>query len=163
MNDSIHQFLLKAYELKALPRAGWVRSGVLSPESVASHSWGMSLLISILAPKNLDHLKMHHMALAHDLPEVITGDITPHDGISKSEKKERERAAATSFLPSHILEAWKEYEENETAESKFVHMLDKLDMALQAQIYKSQTDTNEFLESAKPHISKELLTLMKLS
>ena len=161
MNHQYHDFLLKAYALKALPRAGWIRAGIAQPESVAAHSWGLSLLISLLAPKTLDLLRMHHMALAHDLPEVITGDITPHDGISKTDKKEREAKAAHSFLPPHILNAWQEYEENKTPEAQFVHMLDKLDMALQAQLYAHQADTQEFIESATPHIPQELLSLLK--
>ena len=156
MNHSCHEFLLKAYTLKALPRAGWIRAGITHPETVAAHSWGLSLLISLLAPKHLNHLRMHHMAIAHDLPEVITGDITPHDGISKVEKKRRETVAATSFLPPHILEAWQEYERNETPEAHFVHMLDKLDMALQAQVYAKEANTQEFIDSAEPHIPPEL-------
>lgn len=155
MNHATHNFLLSAYALKALPRAGWIRSNVPDPESVAAHSWGLSLLISILAPKNLDHLRMHNMAIAHDLPEVITGDITPHDNIPKHEKKRREQEAAQSLLPKHLMEAWLEYENNTTPEAHFVHMLDKLDMALQAQIYAKNTDTQEFIDSAAPHIPEE--------
>ncbi|NCF97628.1 MAG: HD domain-containing protein, partial [Euryarchaeota archaeon] len=30
--------------LKHVLRTGWVRAGVESPESVAAHSWGMSIL-----------------------------------------------------------------------------------------------------------------------
>ena len=160
MNHVHHEFFLKAYTLKSLPRAGWIRAGIEHPESVAAHSWGLSLLISFLAPKHLNHLRMHHMAIAHDLPEVITGDITPHDGISKIEKKKRETAAAQSFLPPHILKAWQEYEQNETLEAQFVHMLDKLDMALQAQVYSKEADTQEFIDSARPHIQQELLVLL---
>ena len=161
MKHPHHEFLLEAYKLKALARAGWIRAGIKTPESVAAHSWGLSLLISVLAPKHLDQLKMYHMAIAHDLPEVITGDITPHDGISKIEKKKRETAAAQSFLPQHILQAWQEYEQNKTPEAQFVHMLDKLDMALQAQLYAKEANTQEFIDSAKPHIPQELLSLIQ--
>ena len=161
MTHPHHNFLLRAYALKALPRAGWIRSGIANPESVAAHSWGLSLLITLLAPQHLNHLRMHHMALAHDIPEVITGDITPHDGVSKSEKKEREAKAARSFLPPNILRAWQEYEENQTPEAQFVHMLDKLDMALQAQIYAEQANTQEFIDSASSHIISELLSLLQ--
>ena len=160
MSVSIHRFILEAYELKSLPRAGWLRADIHAPETVAAHSWGLSLLISLLAPKHLNHLRMHNMAIAHDLPEVRTGDITPHDGISKTEKKRREKKAAESFLPHHILEAWQEYEDNKTPEAQFVHMLDKLDMALQAQVYAKEAHTEEFIDSARPHIPKEWLHLL---
>ena len=157
MSSALHEFLLQAYALKALPRAGWIRAGIAQPESVASHSWGLSLLISLFAPQSLNRARMYEMALAHDLPEIITGDITPHDGISKTEKKEREKKAAESLLPNHLHKAWMEYERNETKEAQFVHMLDKLDMALQAQVYQQEADTQEFIDSAHPHIPKELL------
>ena len=148
MNHPYHLFLLKSYQLKALPRAGWIRAGIEQPES-------------LLAPKHLNHLRMHLMAIAHDIPEVITGDITPHDGVSKKEKKERETVAAHALLPPNILEAWKEYDENKTPEAQFVHMLDKLDMGLQAQVYEQEANTKEFIDSAMPHIPQELLSLLE--
>jgi putative hydrolase of HD superfamily len=160
MNTSMHAFLIQAYELKSLPRAGWIHAGLSHPESVAAHSWGISLLISVLAPQHLNREKMYEMALTHDLPEIITGDITPHDGIPKEEKKKREGIAAKDLLPPHLHQAWLEYERNETEEAQFVHMLDKLDMGLQALVYREEADTQEFIDSASPHIPKALQELL---
>lgn len=160
MNSSLHDFLIRAYALKKLPRAGWIRAGITHPESVAGHSWGLSLLVSLFAPKKLNRERMYEMALTHDLPEIITGDITPHDGISKEEKRIREGKAAQELLPDHLHKAWLEYERNETEEAQFVHMLDKLDMALQAQVYKDEADIQEFMASAAPHIPTELQALL---
>ena len=42
--------ILEWLHLKNVARAGWVRAGVESPESVAAHSWGMSLLALHLCP-----------------------------------------------------------------------------------------------------------------
>ena len=62
--------------LKGIPRTGWVRAGVDSPESVAAHSWGMSILAMHLCPENLNRMRVIEMCLVHDLPEVEVGDLT---------------------------------------------------------------------------------------
>ena len=36
------------------------------------------------------------MALVHDLAESMVGDITPHDGVSKEDKYQRELVSGTS-------------------------------------------------------------------
>ena len=88
------------------------------------------------------------LALIHDLPEVIAGDITPHDDVTKVEKKAREHQSATELLNTTMLDLWHEYEANLTPEAEFVHAMDKIDMALQAMVYQTVTDTTEFLVSA---------------
>ena len=52
-----------------------------------------------------------------------------------------------------------EYEQGETLESKFVKQLDKLDMALQAEIYQANQGISleEFIESARLRIEDEEL------
>ena len=50
MRDELKEIL----GLKNVLRAGWVRAGIESPESVAAHSWGMSMLALKLSPKELD-------------------------------------------------------------------------------------------------------------
>lgn len=156
MSMDTKKFIKTGFALKHLARAGWKRVGIEDPESVASHSWGISVLISLLSPPHLNKLRMYEMALAHDMPEVITGDITPHDNISSAEKKEREKTAAQNILPLPLYNAWLEYEENTTLEAQFVHMLDKLDMALQAQIYAKTHNTDEFIVSALCKIPLEI-------
>ena len=92
------------------------------------------------------------LSLVHDVPEVRVGDITPHDGISSSEKKRLELHAATSLFRNQgeLFDLWREYEDAQTAEALFVKECDKLDMALQAIQYAvdTQRDTREFIESA---------------
>ena len=83
--------------MKHLDRAGWLRVGIENPESVAAHSWGLALLCLRLAPKELDLQRVLSIALVHDLPEVIAGDITPHDNISKKHKQKLELQAAQNY------------------------------------------------------------------
>ena len=39
----------------------------------------MAILALRLAPNEIDLIKVLSMCLVHDLPEVIVGDLTPHD------------------------------------------------------------------------------------
>jgi len=153
--------LLEYLALKQLPRTGWVRSNVEHPESVAAHSWGMAILALRLAPKELDLIKVLSMCLVHDLPEVIVGDLTPHDNLSN--KAEMERNAMKQLAPEW-LELFEEYEAGESKEAKFVKQIDKLDMGLQAILYQNEQglDLAEFLASAKAKIlDPDLLRILE--
>ncbi len=143
--------LLQALRLKTIPRAGWLRVGIRQPESVADHSWGVAFLAVSLCPPDLDRVRVLELAILHDLPEVIVGDITPHDGISRAEKARREAEAADVLFADQpsLHSVWREYVENTTPEARFVHALDKLEMALQAEVYGENADTREFIESAR--------------
>ena len=149
------------FELKSLPRTGWIQNGVNNPESVASHSWGMSLLAMKLCPKNLDLSKVLQICIVHDLPESIVGDITPYDGVSKDEKRNMESDAMKNVAPE-FFELWKEYEDQSSEEAKFVKRMDKLDMSVQAMIYKRQLamDSETFIQSAKKYLEEEDLDLI---
>tara|TARA_B100001559_G_scaffold59082_1_gene47498 strand:+ start:94 stop:567 length:474 start_codon:yes stop_codon:yes gene_type:complete len=148
MDESVLEWL----HLKNVTRAGWVRAGVEQPESVAAHSWGMSLLALKLCPDDLDLSKVLSLCLIHDLPEVRVGDLTPHDDCST--KAEDERAAMLEMAPFWV-DLFDEYEAGNTPEARFVKQLDKLDMGLQAIVYQRQQDVSleEFLQSAKTRIA----------
>ena len=75
----MQQQLIELLGLKDVIRSGWQRVGIESPESVASHSWGMSALALRLCPENLDLSKVLSLCIIHDIPEIIVGDLTPHD------------------------------------------------------------------------------------
>ena len=139
--------------LKHVLREGWVRAGVESPESVAAHSWGMSVLAMHLCPENLDRMRVLEMCLVHDLPEIDVGDLTPHDDTSR--KSEDEHLAMNRLAPQWI-DLFEEYEAGLTEEAKFVKYLDKLDMALMARIYEDSQnlDLSEFIASAKEFIGE---------
>lgn len=155
--------LLDSYALKALPRAGWLRAGVAHPESVAAHAWGLSLLVLALCPPALDRGRALAIAAVHDLAEARVGDITPHDGVAKADKRRLEVDAMRALLAplpnAADLEAlWWDYEDGRTAEGRFVKALDKLDMALQAAIYAADgVDTAEFVDSALAHLDDPTL------
>jgi len=143
--------LLEGLQLKSVDRAGWRRIGILAPESVAAHSWGISWLALHLCPPELSLERALAIAALHDLPEVRVGDITPHDGISKVDKLRMESEAATALFAARpeLLALWRDYAEQASPEARFVRDLDKLDMALQALLYAQDGhDTAQFVASA---------------
>jgi putative hydrolase of HD superfamily len=162
--------LRQALALKALPRAGWLRAGVDRPESVAAHSWGVAYLVLALCPDGLDLGRALAIAVIHDLAEVSTGDITPHDGVARAEKARREAIALARLvapLPraESLVELWRELEEGSSPEGRFVKACDRLDMALQARCYAAEqgADTAEFVESALAELDDPDLRILAAS
>lgn len=133
-----------AGKLKELKRTGWIESGVPQPESVADHSYRVALLAMTLSDqKGLDTLKTVRIALLHDLAESEVGDLTPRQKQVNHEDLESEAMKEVlSELPGEIrklyLDAWDEYQRNETPEAKLVHNADKLEMLIQAKEYESK-------------------------
>jgi putative hydrolases of HD superfamily len=140
--------LVEAARLKRLPRAGWVRAGVPAPESVAAHSWGVSLLVVVFAPPDLDlGLALTYAAL-HDLAEVRVGDLMPSDNVPRHEKARREHEAMRGLAPA-LLARWEAYEAQQDPAARFVRQCDRLDMAITALAYAREGATGmwEFVES----------------
>ena len=141
--------LIEALGLKGVVRAGWIRAGGENPESVAAHSWGMAMRATQLCPGDLNFQRVLELCILHDVAEVRVGDITPHDGIAP-EEKHRQETEAIQEMGIEASAIFEEYEAQETPESQFVRYLDKLDMALQAEIYESQNlDLSEFKKAAE--------------
>lgn len=152
--------------LKHLARTGWVDRGIGEPETVAAHSWRLAMLAWFVADaRGLDAARAIQLALAHDLPEAITGDQTPfgqhlpgaeraalgarppdmslwRDPARRRLKVEAERTALTEILAGapaalagSLRAAWEEYEEGATAEAQLVRQLDKFEAYMQGLEY----------------------------
>ena len=69
------EFLGVVEKLKCNTRHSWTSSG--RRESVAEHSWRLSLLAMLCADEypDLDMNKVVRMCIIHDLGEAITGDV----------------------------------------------------------------------------------------
>ena len=156
----IDDFIIFAYKLKNIKRSGWKNKLNLDyAESVADHSYAMTVLGMAIADKQgLNTEKIMRMSLLHDLAESITGDIMPEQ-MSKSQKNIKENNAILKILdelPNKLtkkyLAIWNEIQKNETFEAKFIHQLDKLEMAIQAKQYQNdivdEKMINPFMESA---------------
>jgi len=166
-SEPLLRFFALALRLKQLRRQGWLDRGVRDPESAADHSWGVALLAWVLAAERpeLDREQVLLLALLHDLPEALAGDMTPFDSeraadgtldpghftaepaysaLAQAEKEQREAAALENLLTglpaafaNDIRSAWQEYEAAETLEARFVKQLDKLETLLQAELYRA--------------------------
>lgn len=138
--------------LKTTKREGWRRFGINHGESIADHMYRMSILTMLCPPAlsaRLDLNRCIRMCLIHDAAESLVGDITPVDGVLKTEKSRREAETmdymCTSLLGhvdggrqgEQIREVWQEYEDSETLESNFVHDVDKMELLLQMKEYES--------------------------
>lgn len=132
--------------LKSVRRAGWAaKAGVREPESVADHTFAMCAVGMALSDMlGLDTQKVLRMTVLHDLAESAVGDYMPGE-IDGREKVARESGAMKKILaclPARVRtryeRAWREYLQGRTKEARFVHRIDKLEMALQADRYAKQ-------------------------
>jgi putative hydrolase of HD superfamily len=174
-NSRLHnliEFLETTGRLKRTLRAGWIEVGIRQPESVADHTFRTAVLCMIYADiEGLDQLKLLRMALIHDLPEAIIGDLTPSK--KNKESKDKENAAMNQILRllpetqrKKLLADWNEYQEGKTKEAKAVRQLEKLEMALQAKEYEKAESTDHSLKrftksTEKTITSPELRKLLK--
>jgi putative hydrolase of HD superfamily len=73
-------FLIEVGKLKRLPRRGWVARRIKEPETVADHSFLVTLMVWLLGRKKRINLQRAlKMALIHEICAVYAGDYTPHD------------------------------------------------------------------------------------
>ena len=162
-------FLKDAQNLKNIYRQGWIEKlKISSPESVGDHTYFMAIMGMIFSSKtNLNTEKILKMILIHDLAESKIGDLTP-EKLPFDEKKDLENSAFFKICQNlskdtrlEFLELWKEFQENITLESKFVHQIDKLEMAFQAKIYEKSIANKDnieiFLETARNSITNQKL------
>uniref|UniRef100_UPI00358F48C2 5'-deoxynucleotidase HDDC2 isoform X2 n=1 Tax=Myxine glutinosa TaxID=7769 RepID=UPI00358F48C2 len=143
-NDPL-QFLQVLGKLKRTERAGWVRRGIRSPESVSDHMYRMAIMAFLPQDPVLCKERCMKLALVHDMAEALVGDITPADNIPAHEKHRREEEAMKSItslvdesVGKEILSLWEEYEDQTSSEAKFVKDLDKFEMVLQAFEYEQE-------------------------
>tara|TARA_Y100001934_G_scaffold9105_1_gene12212 strand:- start:778 stop:1302 length:525 start_codon:yes stop_codon:yes gene_type:complete len=173
----ISEFFFQIAELKKLPRSGWkIKVGLENSESVAEHSYMMSVMSMVLSDmKSLDSEKVLKMSILHDWAESKIGDFMPEQ-IGQDKKSELETYAMSEILESlpekiqnNYQELWNEFLLRETQESKLVYELDKLEMALQAKIYEKEVDPERikpFIISAveqiiDPDVKKILMDILK--
>tara|TARA_B110000438_G_scaffold65511_1_gene66090 strand:- start:359 stop:883 length:525 start_codon:yes stop_codon:yes gene_type:complete len=173
----ISEFFFQIAGLKKLPRSGWkIKLGLNDSESVAEHSYMMSVMSMVLADmKSLNSEKVIKMSILHDWAESKIGDFMP-DEIGYDKKSELENYAMTEILEllpqkiqSDYQDMWNEFLARNTPEARLVHELDKLEMALQAKIYETDIDPEKvkpFIISAveqimDPDVKKILMDILK--
>ena len=105
-------------------------------ENDAEHSWHMAIMAYLLreySNEDIDIAKVMLMCLIHDIVEIDAGDTYAYDAEALQSQKAREDAAKQrifAILPEEqaqeLIALFDEFEEYETAESKFAHAMDNI-------------------------------------
>lgn len=137
-------FLRSAESLKTVTRSGYTSAG--RPESVAEHTWRLSLMALLLAPEfpEVDFARLIKMCIVHDLGEAIGGDIPAPEqarrkasgaATGKAADERRDLVTLLQPLPASLREEivvlWDEYETAKSPEARLAKALDKLETILQ--------------------------------
>ena len=152
-------FLSLAEKLKSTLRHGWTSTG--RQESVAEHSWRVSLMVILLSPylnEKVNIEKALKMSIIHDLAECKTGDIhffeIKNDIRKKNNKYEKEKKVMQEMkkvlaneIGEELFDLWIEFEETISYEAKFVLAVDKLEAHLQHNDANTDTWTEEEKQS----------------
>jgi putative hydrolase of HD superfamily len=168
------RFFVRSGRLKAERRRGWVKKlGLTDPESVADHSYRTALMTMVISDsRGLDTEKALRLALLHDLPEAVVGDAMPEErsGSLKTAVETKAMEDLLDDLPPEVRalyrEAWREFVDGKSEESRLVRQLDKLEMAIQAWEYVQESVdpalAREFWASAKAQVGdKGLVELLR--
>ncbi|MBS7622961.1 HD domain-containing protein [Candidatus Bathyarchaeota archaeon] len=157
IEEAILRFANRVGGTKRVIRTGWrEKAKIKSPESIAEHMYRAAVISMVLSDlQMLDTEKVLRMCLLDDLPETITGDLTPsrkrRSGLADSRR--REETALQQLLeplPKHLKELyariWIEAQSLRSREARLAKSADKLEMAIQALEYASQTHEPERLK-----------------
>ncbi len=151
---TLFQFLTTLDDLKQVLRTGWLQRGVppAQAENVAAHSHTTAILAYLLAlqaKEAVDLTQVLLMALIHDAPEAVIGDIPlsaqrADPGIREAKEKAEDKAMQQilTYLPAKlkptVSEAWSAYRKGTSLEARLVEAADRLATALHAsQLVKS--------------------------
>jgi putative hydrolases of HD superfamily len=140
---SILKVLTLAERLKFELRHSYTSVG--RQESVAEHTWRMSLMAVLIEPllkQKVDTARLLKMIILHDLVEAEAKDVSaldvlrnPEIKIQKMEKEkqaiENLRSALNETNGQEIYDLFYEFENKETYEAKVANALDKLEVQLQ--------------------------------
>lgn len=131
-------------------RSGWDKThwNVMTEhiETISEHIYG-TIVLSILLNNefnfDIDIDKVVEMLSVHELGEILIGDITPFDGITKEEKMKIEHAAVAKVVgdlksKDKIINYLIEFDDEKTKEAKFAHYIDKLEANFQSKIYQDK-------------------------
>ncbi len=127
----IASFLAEADRLKQVVRASYV-GDASRRENSAEHSWHLALGVLVMARElkvDIDLPRTVAMALIHDLCEIDAGDTpvySQRDDQHEAESRCMERLAGYGLeYGPELLGLWREYEAQETRESRWVKVLDR--------------------------------------
>ena len=137
--------LIELQRLKRLDRTGWTLRGLPNgTESVAAHSFGVSVTAMLLADRcvaqgvTVDVEKLLRIALLHDWAEVRVGDMprTATLYFGAATRKQAETAAFTDVVSgvdgsARYKSLYDDYEQRQSLEARLVKAADVLDLLIE--------------------------------
>ena len=143
------RFILEADKLKQIIRWTLLTDGSRR-ENAAEHSWQLAIMAMLLVehhcPRELNLLRVLQMLLIHDLVEIDTGDVHFCDTAQRRKQIDKEAKAADrlfNLLPHDqariLLRLWHEFENKESEEAIFAHILDRLQPLLHGYVTEGRT------------------------
>jgi len=150
-------FLSEVGKLKMILRRGWILRGVKKPESIAAHTFRLTIMAWVFGKKmpDLNIERILKLALVHDLTKVYAVDATPYDKIIfrksgfKKIKKEifyrnykeeyvafkKLDAGLPPYLKKELIVYWNDFQKGLTKEGRFVRQVSRIENLLQALEY----------------------------
>jgi putative hydrolases of HD superfamily len=147
MSEPILSLLIELQRLKRLDRTGWILRGLPNgTESVAAHSFGVSVTAMLLADKvgseavTVDVEKVLRMSLLHDWAETRVGDMprTATEFFGADIRRRAEKSAFRQIVDgigsadSLYESLHNDYEERGSLEAKLVKAADVIDLLVEA-------------------------------
>lgn len=144
--DDLLTLIHSAERLEALPRTGWITCGVPSPESIAAHSYNVTLVALWIADhmdKQVNTEKLLRMALLHDFGESLLTDIPSpvKHLIGMTRVREAEHRAAHTLLrhaPPRWAEDYDAHSDPTTLEGRILKAADTIQMLAKSLQYHQQ-------------------------
>jgi len=128
--------------LKKMVRSGWMMRGIppLLGDTVAGHAFEAAViglhLASLLVSRGVKVYpdKVAAMAILHDLPECVVGDIPKNakEALRGAEKGVETAAVHGLLGEGYMLGLYEEYAELQSLESRIAHIADKLSTYIEA-------------------------------
>lgn len=155
-------FYYKTARLKEVLRSGPVQWQVEKEvmETIASHIYGTQMLAIALQSElqlDVDFSKVLLMLAIHETEEILIGDLTPLDEVSKAKKKEIGSRAVSKIFSvlsdgQKYVDVLEEYSAGQTKEAHFARLCDKLECVLEFKKYCDEGLTS--LDKATPQMLK---------
>lgn len=98
-------------------------TGIDKKQTIAEHMWGVALILEKIHPATRDLLLM---ALVHDCPEVVTGDIPAPFKWDNPQVKEYLRSSEDKWLLSHRYSTESGFEKEDLLALKWADSLEGL-------------------------------------
>lgn len=158
--DDLLTLIHSAERLEALPRTGWITCGVTHPESIAAHSYNVTLIALWIADhieQEVDTEKVLRMALLHDMGESLLTDLPAPVkhliGIEQVRKAEHQCAhTILKHAPPKWGEAYDSHADRTQLEARILKAADTIQMLAKSLQYRQQHrgDVSQFWDTKGP-------------